>query len=135
MGNSIVSDRLTITGVVATTPRHIATSEGLAITSFRVATKPQRLNASDEVLSAAETNWYTVTAFHGLAVTAAKRLKKGDRIIASGLLRIRDWSQGERAGTTVEIEADSIGLELAHDVPDDYLLANATADDVDGDAA
>jgi len=32
-----MTDQLAVTGLIATTPRHIVTSEGLAITSFRLA--------------------------------------------------------------------------------------------------
>ena len=38
---------------------------------------------------------------------------KGDRIIVTGKLRVRDWDNGERTGTSVEIEADSIGHDLS----------------------
>jgi len=58
-------------------------------------------------------NWYTVTGFRKLAINAAASLQKGDRVVVSGRLRIRDWSQGERAGTTVEIEADALGHDVA----------------------
>ena len=30
----------------------------------------------------------------------------------AGKLRIRDWDNGERAGTSVEVEADSLGHDL-----------------------
>ena len=40
-------------------------------------------------------------------------VSKGDRIAVAGKLRVRDWDNGERAGTSVEIEADSIGHDLA----------------------
>lgn len=48
-----MSDRITITGLVATQPRHIVTSEGLPITSFRLASRsggsiPRPLNGSTE---------------------------------------------------------------------------------------
>jgi single-strand DNA-binding protein len=60
-----------------------------------------------------ETNWYTVTAFRTLAVNAAGSIDKGDRVIVAGDLRVRDWDNGERAGTSVEIEATHLGHDLA----------------------
>jgi single-strand DNA-binding protein len=39
-------------------------------------------------------------------------ISKGDRILVMGRLRVRDWDNGERAGTSVEIEAESIGHDL-----------------------
>ena len=40
-------------------------------------------------------------------------INKGDRIIVQGTLRIRDWDNGERNGTSVEVEAEAIGHDLA----------------------
>lgn len=97
-------NKITVTGLVATTPRHTVTTDGLAITSFRLAV------ATNEN----QTNWYTVTAFKQLAVNAANSISKGDRVIVTGDLRIRDWDNGERAGTTVEIEATALGHDLAY---------------------
>ena len=37
-----MTDTLTLTGLVATTPRHLVTSEGLPITSFRLASTQRR---------------------------------------------------------------------------------------------
>jgi single-strand DNA-binding protein len=39
-------------------------------------------------------------------------ISKGDRILVMGRLRVRDWDNGERAGTSVELEAESIGHDL-----------------------
>ena len=102
---------LTITGLIATTPRHITTREGVDIVSFRLAsqTDVQRTDG----LAGTETNWYTVSLFNGLAVNAAASLNKGDRIIVTGALRIRDWENTDRSGTTVELIGEHIGHDLA----------------------
>ena len=59
-----------------------------------------------------ETNWFTITAFRQLALNVASSVSKGDRIIVSGKLRVRDWDNGERTGTSVEIEAETMGHDL-----------------------
>jgi single-strand DNA-binding protein len=59
-----------------------------------------------------ETNWFTVTAFRQLAINSAGSVAKGDRVIVTGKLRVRDWDNGERAGTSVEIEADGLGHDM-----------------------
>jgi single-strand DNA-binding protein len=107
-----MSDSLTLSGFVATTPRHLVTSEGLPITSFRLASNQRRFDRSKDSWVDGDTNWYTVTAFRQLALNAAGSIAKGDRVIVSGRIRIRDWENGERAGTTVDIEADTIGHDL-----------------------
>lgn len=60
-----------------------------------------------------ETNWYTITAFKNLAINTAGSINKGDRVIVTGELRVRDWDNGERAGTSVEVEAEAIGHDLS----------------------
>lgn len=107
-----MSDTITLTGLVATTPRHLTTSEGLAITSFRLASSQRRFDRSTQKWIDADTNWYTISAFRALANNAATSVVKGDRVIVSGRLRIRDWENTDRSGTSVEIEADNIGHDM-----------------------
>ena len=107
-----MSDIITITGLIATTPRHVVTAEGLPITSFRLASSQRRYDKAAEKWVDASTNWYTVTAFRQLAINTVPSLSKGDRIVVSGRIRVRDWQNDDRTGTTVEIEAESIGHDL-----------------------
>ena len=108
-----MTDNITLTGLVATTPRHITTSEGLAITSFRLASSQRRFDRASNRWVDGDTNWYTVSSFRALAENAASSVSKGDRVIVSGKLRIRDWENTDRSGTTVEIEADALGHDLS----------------------
>jgi single-strand DNA-binding protein len=40
-------------------------------------------------------------------------VSKGDRICTTGRLKVRDWDNGERTGTSVEIEAEVLGHDLS----------------------
>ena len=106
-------DAITLTGLVATPPRHLVTSEGLPITSFRLASTQRRFDRSQEKWIDGETNWYTVTAFRQLALNSNASVDKGQRVIVAGRLKIREWENGEKSGTTIEIEAESIGHDLS----------------------
>ena len=106
-------DAITLTGLVATPPRHLVTSEGLPITSFRLASTQRRFDRSQEKWIDGDTNWYTVTAFRQLALNSNASLDKGQRVIVTGRLKIREWENGEKSGTTIEIEAESIGHDLS----------------------
>jgi single-strand DNA-binding protein len=108
-----MTEQITITGLVATTPRHLVTQDGLAITSFRLASSQRRFDRDQNKWVDGETNWYTITAFKQLAMNSHISINKGDRIMVVGKLRIRDWDNGERAGTSVEVEADSMGHDLS----------------------
>lgn len=108
-----MQDIITITGLVATDPRHIVTSEGLSITSFRLASAQRRFDRSQERWIDGETNWYTITSFRQLALNCASSIAKGQRVLVTGKLRIREWDNGERVGTTIDIEAEAVGHDLA----------------------
>jgi len=108
------SSTITIQGLVATTPRHLITQDGLAITSFRLASSRSVFNRASGRWEPRDTNWFTITAFRQLATNASTSISKGDRIIVSGTLRIRDWDNGERSGTSVEVEAETIGHDLTY---------------------
>jgi single-strand DNA-binding protein len=108
-----MSDIITLTGVVATIPRAITTSEGLAITSFRLASTQRRFDRAQEKWVDGDTNWYTVTTFRQLAANAAVSVKKGERVVVTGRLRIRDWESGDKAGTNIDVEAEAIGHDLS----------------------
>lgn len=108
-----MSELISVAGLVATTPRHLVTQEGLPITSFRLASSHRRFDRSQNKWIDGETNWFTVTGFRQLAINASTSVSKGDRILVAGKLRVRDWDNGERAGTSVEIEAEAIGHDLS----------------------
>ncbi|MBU6265564.1 MAG: single-stranded DNA-binding protein, partial [Actinomycetales bacterium] len=107
-----MTDNITLTGLVATTPRHLTTSEGLAITSFRLASSQRRFDRAANRWVDGDTNWYTVSSFRSLAENVATSVSKGDRVIVTGKLRIRDWENTDRSGTTVEVEAEALGHDL-----------------------
>ena len=108
-----MTDNITLIGFVATEPKHFVTREGLAITSFRLASTQRRFDRAQGRWSDGETNWYTISTFRQLAINVTTSVKKGDRVMVSGRLRIRGWEAGERSGITVEVEADAVGHALA----------------------
>ncbi len=107
-----MADNFTVVGLVATTPRNIITADGLPVTSFRLASSARRFDKQTSQWIDAETNWFSVVAFRQLAENTNNSISKGDRVLVSGRLKVRDWDNGERTGTTVEIEADAIGHDL-----------------------
>lgn len=107
-----MSDTITVTGLVATTPKHLKTDTGLDITSFRLASTQRRYDRAEAKWVDAATNWYTVTTFRQLAANVVQSILKGQRVVVTGRLRIRDWTTGEKTGTTIEIDAESLGHDL-----------------------
>lgn len=107
-----MTEHIWVSGLVATTPRHIETSEGVKITSFRLASSSRYYDYSTASWVDGNTNWYTITSYGDTAVNVAGSISKGERIVVAGLLRLRDWDNGDNTGTTVEIEAEAIGHDL-----------------------
>lgn len=107
-----MSDQIAVCGLVATSPRNVVTKDGLSVTSFRLASTQRRFNRESGSWIDAETNWFTVSSFRQLANNAENSLQKGDRILVQGRIKIRDWDNGEKTGTSVEIEAESLGHDL-----------------------
>lgn len=113
-----MEDTITLTGLVATTPRHLTTNMGLAITSFRLASSQRRFDRAANRWVDGDTNWYTVSSFRALAENAAESIQRGDRVVVVGRLRLRDWENTDRSGTTVEVEAEVLGHDLGWGVAD-----------------
>jgi single-strand DNA-binding protein len=107
-----MNDSLSTRGFVATTPNHLVTGEGLPITTFRLATTRRKFNRSTKSWENGDTNWFTVTAFRQLAINVAACISKGDPVMVSGRLSVREWENEERSGIVVEIDADSVGHDL-----------------------
>jgi single-strand DNA-binding protein len=108
-----MSDTITVTGLVATTPRHIVTGEGLAITSFRLCSTLRRYDRTEGKWVDADTNWYSVATFRQLATNVVGSVMKGQRVVVTGRLRVREWETGDKRGTNVEIDADALGHDLS----------------------
>lgn len=106
-------DLLTVTGVVATPPRHLVTNAGVDITSFRLASAQRRYDKSASKWIDAETNWYTISTYRQLAQNVLGSIERGQHVVVTGRLRIRSWEAGEKTGTSVEIDADALGHDLA----------------------
>jgi single-strand DNA-binding protein len=90
----------------------LVTQDGLPITSFRLAASLRRFDRTANKWVDGETNWFTITAFRQLAINSAGSVSKGERVLVTGKLRVRDWDNGERAGTSVEVEAEALGHDL-----------------------
>jgi single-strand DNA-binding protein len=73
-----MAETYTAVGLVATTPRNIVTSEGLSVTSFRLASGSRRFDKDSGAWADGDTNWFTVVAFRQLAVNANESIFKGD---------------------------------------------------------
>ncbi|AWB86693.1 single-stranded DNA-binding protein [Mycetocola zhujimingii] len=107
-----MTDSISLTGLVATVPEHKTIRDGVELTSFRLASNQRYFDRTAGAWVAGETNWYTVSSFRQLAGNVHESVHKGDRVLVMGRLRIRRWESGDKNGTTVEVDADSVGHDL-----------------------
>jgi single-strand DNA-binding protein len=107
-----MNDTITVTGIVASPPRHLVSSAGVPITSFRLASRQRRFDRLSNSWVDGETNWYNITTYRHLAMNVAQSVRQGEHVVILGRLRIRKWENGERNGTAVDVDADSVGHDL-----------------------
>lgn len=107
-----MSDTITVTGNIATEPERKHTSAGAPLTTFRVASTQRRYDRAAERWIDGSTNWYSVSAFRALGEHAYRSLHKGERVILTGRLRLREWETSSKRGVTAEIDAEAIGHDL-----------------------
>jgi len=104
---------VTVSGNVVGDPVVRATGANVPFVTFRVASNVRRMNVKTGEFADAGTNFVNVTAFRALGVNLANSLKKGEPVIVYGRMRINQWVNGEKSGTTVEIDASNVGHDLS----------------------
>ncbi|MDM7989537.1 single-stranded DNA-binding protein [Arthrobacter sp. zg-Y877] len=108
-----MTDTITLRGYVATDIRRNTTDNGLAVASFRMCTTERRYDRDTGSWLDGQTNWYAVSLFRQLATNAAFSIHKGDRVVVTGRLRLRQWATEDgRSGTSADIDADTVGHDL-----------------------
>ena len=106
-----MSETITVVGNI-TEPEFKITPNGVEILNFRIASTQRRYDREEEKWTDGATSWYSVSAFRRLAAHAHRSLRKGDRVMVTGRLRLRDWETPVKKGVTAEIDADAVGHDL-----------------------
>ncbi len=127
-----MSEQITVSGLVATDVKRHETADNLTMATFRLAANTRRFDAAKNTWTTTSTNWFTIVSFRQLAKNVLDSVSKGDRVVIQGRLKIRDWDNGERSGTSIEIDADHIGLDLNFGVSSfDRVVLKPEEDDVE----
>lgn len=106
-----MNDTITIVGTIGTDPER-KVRNGVPITTFRVASKERRFDRATGTWVDGETNWYTASAYRRLADHVFESLRRRERVVLTGRLKVRNWDTGEKRGTSVDIDVDAIGHDL-----------------------
>ncbi|MFE6053164.1 single-stranded DNA-binding protein [Kitasatospora sp. NPDC056446] len=103
---------VTVVGNVATEVGYRETAGGVPMADFRLGCTERRYDRQRECWVDGGTQWVTVTAWRALAVNLIGSLSKGDPVLVSGRLRVREWLDGEVRRSRAEIDARSVGHDL-----------------------
>ncbi|MFH5877831.1 single-stranded DNA-binding protein [Arthrobacter sp. NA-172] len=107
-----MNDIITVRGFVASEIRTSTTPAGTGTASFRLGSTERRFDRANNVWIDGNTNWFTVQAFRQLAGNIGCSVKKGQRIIAVGRLKLRQWEHDGKIYHVAEIVAESVGHDL-----------------------
>ncbi|GAA2138804.1 hypothetical protein GCM10009825_25380 [Arthrobacter humicola] len=107
-----MSDNITVRGFVATEIRSSTTPGGVATASFRLGATDRRYDRATSTWVDGNTNWFTVQGYRQLAGNLGCSVKKGQRVIVVGRLKMRSWEKDGRIYHAAEIDAESVGHDL-----------------------
>ena len=107
---------ITITGTAVTDAREIPTKTGPSGASFRLASNSRRFNKATNTWVDGDTSYVNVNCWRVLANNVLECIHRGDPVVVTGRMRVREWSTPEKSGTSVEIDAISVGHDLARGV-------------------
>ncbi len=104
---------VTMVGNVASLVSYSQTTGGVPVANFRLVATERRYDRAKGEWVDGDTHWVTVVAWRWLAANLVSSLSKGDPVVVSGRLRVREWDEGERRRSAVEIDARSVGHDLS----------------------
>jgi single-strand DNA-binding protein len=107
-----MNDSITVRGFVATEIKSSTTPGGVATASFRMGSTDRRFDRTANAWVDGHTNWFTVQGYRQLAGNLGCSIKKGQRIIVVGRLKLRSWESDGRVHHAVDIDAESVGHDL-----------------------
>lgn len=107
-----MTDNITVRGFVASEIRTSTTPGGVATASFRLGSTDRRYDRATSTWVDGNINWFTVQGYRQLAGNIGCSIKKGQRVIIVGRLKMRSWEKDGRIYHVAEIDAESVGHDL-----------------------
>ena len=102
----------TVIGNAVTDVSLRVTSSGTSVASFRIASNSRRFDKSTSSWIDQEPSYLSITAWSQLAENVALSVHKGQPLVVTGKLKVRQWQDEDKSGTNVEIDAIAIGHDL-----------------------
>ncbi|MCM3689326.1 single-stranded DNA-binding protein [Kocuria rosea] len=108
-----MTEQITVRGYVATDPESRTLPDGTVVVTFRLASTPRWFDQQSQNWRDGHTNWLTVQAFRTLGLNALASIRKGQPVVVIGRLKVRFWDGEHGRNTAVDVDAVSIGHDLA----------------------
>lgn len=108
-----MADIITVRGFVAGDVRPGITNGGVNTANFRLGSTDRHYDRATQQWVDGDTNWFTVQAYRQLAGNIAGSVKKGQRVVVMGRLKLRQWERDGRVYNVAQIDAESIGHDLS----------------------
>jgi single-strand DNA-binding protein len=109
-------NQITLRGYLTAEPKFFQKSpQATPLTEIRVGCTPRRLNRETGEWQEQPTSYFKVRCWRRLAINTASSLHKGDQVVIRGHFYMSNWVDNQqRPRSTLEIEADTIGHDLAY---------------------
>lgn len=106
---------VTLVGHVISEVRYATTAGGVPVASFRLAATDRRFDRQRQMWVEGDTSFFTVWSWRWLAENVLGSVGRGDPLLVTGRMRVREWDNGDgnARGVAAEIEATAIGHDLS----------------------
>ena len=102
----------TVIGNAVTDVSLRTTSTGASVASFRIASNSRRFDKATNTWIEQDPSYLSITAWSQLAENVVLSVHKGQALVVTGKLKVKQWQDAEKSGTNVEIDATAIGHDL-----------------------
>ena len=105
---------VTLVGNVVSEVKYSTTTGGVPVANFRLSATDRRYDRQRQGWVDGDTSLFLVWCWRWLAENVLGSVGRGDPLLVTGRLRVREWDSGEGrpSGLVPEIEAASIGHDL-----------------------
>lgn len=105
---------ITVVGWLAADPYYRMTEQGTPFLSLRVGCTPRRFDRSAGQWQDLDSMFLTVNCWRGLAENVnASEMRRGDPVLVTGRLRLREYTKDGVLRFSAEIEASTLGHDLS----------------------
>lgn len=106
---------ITVVGNLTDDPELKFTPSGAAVANFTVASTPRTFDKQTNEWKDGDALFLRCAAWRQLAENVAESLTKGQRVIVTGALRVRQYERQDGSkGTSVEMNVDEVGPSLRY---------------------